>query len=145
MPKSSFIGTAGIGCGAGSMQLLGVSLSIRLVSLYHSAATCQCCRFAAVGPVFRRCRSTAAAATGECRQCHFVSIRSQTQASSWCVIVSVCMPCVQAIRVLGVLEAYMVCNCVGVYAVCPGYPCPGSARGAWSISAQSPSRWSELV
>ena len=52
---------------------------------------------------------------------------------TWCVILSVCMLCVQAIHVLGVLEAYMVCNCVCVYAMCPGYPCPGSARGIHGV------------
>jgi len=32
--------------------------------------------FAAVGPAGRRYRSIAAAAAGECRQCHVVSVRS---------------------------------------------------------------------
>jgi len=37
----------------------------------------RCCRFAAVGPAGRRYRSIAAAAAGECGQCHVVSVRRQ--------------------------------------------------------------------
>jgi len=35
----------------------------------------RCCRFAAVGPAGRSYRSIAAAAAGECGQCHVVSVR----------------------------------------------------------------------
>jgi len=35
----------------------------------------RCCRFAAVGPAGRRHLSIAAAAAGECGQCHVVGVR----------------------------------------------------------------------
>jgi len=36
----------------------------------------RCCRFAAVGPAGMRYRSIAAAAVGECGQCHVISVRT---------------------------------------------------------------------
>jgi len=41
----------------------------------------RCCRFAAVGPAGRRYRSIAAAAAGECGQCHVVSRRTYIHVS----------------------------------------------------------------
>jgi len=59
------------------VQLSGVrplSLVRPSVCLSHPAAARRRCRFAAVGQAGRR--SIAAAAEGECGQCHVVSVRS---------------------------------------------------------------------
>ena len=62
-------------------------------SLYLSICLSRCCRFAAVGPAGRWYRLFAAAAAGECGQCHTVSIRSSwTQTCfCWSNIVCVCV------------------------------------------------------
>jgi len=65
------VGTARIACGAGSVKPYGVRLS---VCRNMGPPQSRCCRFAAVGPAGRRYRLTAAAAAGECGQCHRVVI-----------------------------------------------------------------------
>jgi len=52
----TIIGTARIVCGAGTMQLSDVRVS---VCLSHSPAARRCCGFVAVGPARRRYRSIA--------------------------------------------------------------------------------------
>jgi len=61
------------------MQLSDVRPSVRLsvclsVCLSNPAAARRCYEFAAVGPAGRRYRSIAAAAAGDCGQCHVVSV-----------------------------------------------------------------------
>ena len=62
-------------CGAEYLKRYDVRLSVCLPSMgpQHQA---HCCRFAAVRPADRRYRSIAAAAAGECGQCHVVSVRT---------------------------------------------------------------------
>ena len=64
------IGTAGIVMRAGCVKETELRPS---VCLFHPAAVRRCGGFAAVGPVGRRYRSTAARSAGECGQCHVVS------------------------------------------------------------------------
>ena len=78
-----FIRTVRIVCGAGSMKRYGVRPSVRpfvCPSVCPSMGPQQqtpCCRFAAVDPVGSKYRLIAAAAAGECGQCHVVSVRRQ--------------------------------------------------------------------
>ena len=57
---------------AGSMKRYDVRLSV--CPSMGSQQQTRCCRFAAASPADGRCRSIAAAATGECGQCHVVSV-----------------------------------------------------------------------
>jgi len=66
---------------AGSIKRYGVRLFVCLCvrpSVCPSVGPQQqtrCCRFTGVGPAGKRYRSIAAAAAGECGQCHVVSVR----------------------------------------------------------------------
>jgi len=73
MPSAtkSIIGTARILCRAGPICNCQASVRLSVPEKANSS------KLAAVGPAYRRYRSSAAAAAGECGQCHFVSVRKK--------------------------------------------------------------------
>ena len=70
------------------MQLSDLRSSVCVcppVRLSNLVAARHCCRFAAVGPAGRRCRSIAAAAAGECGQMPRCQINKRRHVGGWCI------------------------------------------------------------